>query len=85
VVLPETLTFFGWTDSTLRLKVGAGFPSTKERPVAESLLAAWDGRSLAAVVLQFTARCSQHRFIEWHNQPGSPLELYNENGAPNCN
>lgn len=40
----------------------------------ESLLAAGGGRFLAVVVLQFTARCSQHRLIERHSQLGKTLE-----------
>jgi hypothetical protein len=40
----------------------------EERPVIESLLAAGGGRFLAVVVLQFTARYSQHRAIGGHSQ-----------------
>jgi hypothetical protein len=46
VVLPETLTSFGWTDSTSILKFGLAFPPQKERPIIESLFAAGGGCSL---------------------------------------
>ena len=64
----------------------AGHPRPqKERPVARSLLAAGGGHSLAVVVLQFTARCNQHRAIERHDQLGETLELFGEQGVSNWN
>jgi hypothetical protein len=76
VARPETLILLSQTHSTTRLlKVHKGSRPQKERPVTGSLLAAWGGRSLAAVVLQFTAGCSQHRSVEGHSQLGKTLEL----------
>ena len=50
-------------------------PGHKKSDPLPSRFSRLGGRFLAVVVLQFTARCSQHRFIERHSQLGKTLEF----------